>query len=58
MLDALYFNKELAVNKTRAQQSGHTLHTEESNYGRLLTESPLHAISQRNQFRRVSEEWH
>jgi superfamily II DNA helicase RecQ len=58
MLDALYFNKELAVDETRAQQSGHTLHTEESNYGRSLTESPLHAISQRNQFRRVSEEWH
>jgi hypothetical protein len=48
MLDALYFNKELAVNKTQAQQSSYTLYTEESNYGRSLTELLLHAISQRN----------
>jgi hypothetical protein len=44
MLDALYFNKELAVNKTWAQQSGYTLYIEEFNYSRLLTESLLYAI--------------
>jgi hypothetical protein len=48
MLNALYFNKKLAVNKTRAQQSSYTLYTEESNYSCLLTELLLHAILQRN----------
>lgn len=58
VLDTLYFDKELIVDDTRARQSGHTLYTEESNYGRQLTDSPDETYMERNRFRRVSEEWH
>jgi len=58
MLDALYYDKELEVDDARARQSGHTLRTEESNYGRQLTDSPDETFLERNRFRRVSEEWH
>ena len=54
MLDTLYFDKELIVDDTRARQSGHTLYTEESNYGRQLTDSPDETYMERNRFRRVS----
>lgn len=58
MLDSLYFDRELRVDETRALQSGHTLRTEETNYGRQLAESPRETDAERERFRRVSEEWH
>jgi superfamily II DNA helicase RecQ len=58
VVDMLYWNKELATDDARALQSGHTVWTEESGYGRLLLESPYQTHREREQFRSVSVDWH
>ncbi|PVH91867.1 hypothetical protein DM02DRAFT_734000 [Periconia macrospinosa] len=52
--------QELAPAKShaRALQSGHSLETEEGNYGRCLMESPFQTMAEREEFRRVSMDWH
>ncbi|KAI1663136.1 DEAD/DEAH box helicase [Pyrenophora tritici-repentis] len=57
-LDMLYWGKDTATNDAEALQSGHTRHTEERAYGRLLTESPFQTHKERVQFRGVSIDWH
>jgi superfamily II DNA helicase RecQ len=57
-LDVLYWNKEPSVRDARALQSGHSLRTEEGNYGRSMTESPFQTMAEREEFRRVSMDWH
>ncbi|KAI2474957.1 RecQ Superfamily II DNA helicase [Pyrenophora tritici-repentis] len=52
-LDMLYWGKDTATNDAEALQSGHTRHTEERAYGRLLTESPFQTHKERVQFRGV-----
>ena len=59
-LDLVYKNRE-SGNKTdnaRERQSGHYKQTEEMIYGRLLMESPFHTMSERQEFRKVSADWH
>ena len=50
VLEMLYWDKEPVANDARALQSGHTLQTEESGYGRLLLESPNQTHRKREQF--------
>jgi hypothetical protein len=57
-LESLYWSKELVLDDARALQSGHTLQTEEMNYGRSMKESPLQTMAERESFRRVSMDWH
>jgi superfamily II DNA helicase RecQ len=58
-LEMLYWNTgPQAAEDARALQSGHTLQTEETNYGRSVLESPFQTVAERNQFRRVSVDWH
>jgi hypothetical protein len=54
----LYYNKEPTTDDARALQSGHTLRTEEGNYGRSISESPFQTMAERQAFRRVSMDWH
>ena len=42
----------------RAQQSGHSQQMEEMIYGLLMSESPFATMSEREQFRQVSVDWH
>lgn len=58
MLDMVYYNQDPVTSDARALQSGHTVQTEESNYGRLMIESPNETYREREQFRRVSVDWH
>lgn len=57
-LESLYWGKELVLDDARALQSGHTLQTEEMNYGRSMKESPFQTMAERENFRRVSMDWH
>jgi superfamily II DNA helicase RecQ len=58
-LDAVYYNREPAISSdARAKQAGHTHCTEEMVYGRALIESPFQTMSEREEFRRVSLDWH
>jgi hypothetical protein len=57
-LNTLYFNTESPVDDARALQSGHSLQTEETNYGRSVAESPFQTMAERARFRRVSVDWH
>ena len=47
-----------APEEVRAQQAGHDPYTEEMIYGLLLTESLFTTISEKEQFRKVSADWH
>ncbi|KAL5370900.1 hypothetical protein DPSP01_014611 [Paraphaeosphaeria sporulosa] len=57
-LEVLYWNQAPSKSDARALQSGHTLQTEEGNYGRSMRESPFHTMAERAEFRRVSMDWH
>jgi len=57
-LEVLYWNKAPATSHARALQSGHSLQTEEGNYGRSMMESPFQTMVEREEFRRVSMDWH
>jgi superfamily II DNA helicase RecQ len=57
-LEMLYWNKAPAKSNARALQSGHSLETEEGNYGRSMMESPFQTMAEREEFRRVSMDWH
>lgn len=57
-LEVLYWNKEPVANNAQALQSGHSLHTEEGNYGRSVMESPFQTMAEREAFWRVSMDWH
>jgi superfamily II DNA helicase RecQ len=57
-LESLYWSKEPLLDDARALQSGHTLQTEEMNYGRSMQESPFQTMAERENFRRVSMDWH
>lgn len=46
------------VEDIRAQQAGHGRYMEEMIYGLLLSESPFTTMSEREQFRQVSMDWH
>jgi hypothetical protein len=58
VVDMLYWGKVLITNDAQALQSGQTVQTEESGYGRLLIESPHQTSREREQFRGVSVDWH
>ncbi|KAI4221646.1 MAG: hypothetical protein L6R40_008618 [Gallowayella cf. fulva] len=58
-LDAVYYDRNPALsNDARARQAGHSHHTEEMVYGRALIESPFQTMAEREEFRRVSLDWH
>ncbi|KAK1919461.1 hypothetical protein P3342_013200 [Pyrenophora teres f. teres] len=57
-LEVLYWNKAPAKSDARALQSGHSLQTEEGHYGRSVMESPFQTMAEREEFRRVSIDWH
>ncbi|UPX20622.1 uncharacterized protein EKO05_0010850 [Ascochyta rabiei] len=57
-LEVLYWNKALAKSNAQALQSGHSLETEEGNYGRSMMESPFQTMAEREEFWRVSMDWH
>ena len=59
-LDLVYENRESGdkADDARERQSGHCKRTEEMIYGRLLMESPFHTMSERQEFRKVSADWH
>lgn len=57
-LEVLYYGQEPIARDAHALQSGHTLRTEEGNYGRSMLESPFQTLAEREQFRRVSMDWH
>ena len=63
-LELVYENRESGdktgdkTDDARAKQSGHCPRTEEVVYGRLLMESPFHTASEREEFRKVSTNWH
>ncbi|KAK5109839.1 hypothetical protein LTR85_002037 [Meristemomyces frigidus] len=63
-LDAIYETHPTAsaaattMPDVRAQQAGHGRHMEEMIYGLLLTESPFTTMSEKEQFRQVSVDWH
>ncbi|KAJ9653802.1 hypothetical protein H2201_009097 [Coniosporium apollinis] len=60
MLNLIYEGKEKGDgdDDVRARQAGHGKHMEEMIYGRALTESPFHTVSERHGFRRASTDWH
>lgn len=47
-----------SMQDVQAQQSGHSRQMEEMIYGLLVTESPFATISEKEQFRKVSVNWH
>jgi hypothetical protein len=53
-LNVLYGNKQPTARDARALQSGHTLRTEESNYGHFMMESPFQTMAEQQEFCRVS----
>jgi len=58
-LDLTYEGKEREdEDDVRARQAGHGKRMEEMIYGRALTESPFHTVSERREFRKVSTDWH
>lgn len=57
-LDVLYWNQEPTASHAQALQSGHSLQTEEGHYGRSMIESPFQTTAERQEFRRVSMDWH
>ncbi|CAA9967161.1 ATP-dependent DNA helicase Q1 [Pyrenophora teres f. maculata] len=57
-LEVLYWNKAPAKSDARALQSGYSLQTEEGHYGRSVMESPFQTMAEREEFRRVSIDWH
>lgn len=58
-LDMVYYDREpVGRSDARAKQSGHTHTTEEMVYGRALIESPFQTMAEREEFRRVSMDWH
>ncbi|UPX20280.1 uncharacterized protein EKO05_0010517 [Ascochyta rabiei] len=57
-LEVLYWNKAPAKSNAQALQSGHSLKTEEGNYGRSMMESPFQTMAEREEFWRVSMDWH
>ena len=58
-LDMVYYDR-LPVGRSdaRAKQAGHSHETEEKVYGRALMESPFQTMAEREEFRRVSMDWH
>lgn len=59
-LGAIYEGRDEpdATEEARAKQSGHGRYIEEKLYGKLLSESPFHTVSERRSMRRVSVDWH
>jgi len=58
-LDMVYYDREPArQSDARARQAGHSRRTEEVVYGRALIESPFQTMAEREEFRRVSMDWH
>lgn len=49
---------ETSIEEIRAKQAGHGRHIEELIYGLLVHENPFSTIHEREQFRRVSMDWH
>ena len=46
------------IQEIQARQSGHSRQMEEMIYGLLMSESPFSTMSEREQFRQVSVDWH
>jgi superfamily II DNA helicase RecQ len=58
-LDMVYYDREpVGRSDARAKQAGHSRTTEETVYGRALVESPFQTMAEREEFRRVSTDWH
>lgn len=58
-LDIVYYDRDpVRRNDARARQAGHSHDTEEMVYGRAMMESPFHTMAEREEFRRVSMDWH